>query len=126
MTEKDPEKATIGDLFRLMTEVNKKLDDHTVTLAEHTALHGQHSAKLDAHTGELAAIRTVVDTLPTYEMVESVETAQNRMAEDIATARSAQHQATTHQRQTVSRLDRLEAGQKKVVQGLEKAGIPVA
>jgi SMC interacting uncharacterized protein involved in chromosome segregation len=125
MTDVDPEKATIGDLFRLMTAMNKKLDSQSETLDEHTETLAQHSAKLEAHTGELEGIRTVVDTLPSYEMVENIETAQNRMVEDLASARSSQQKATTFQRQTVSRLDRVEAGQEKIVKSLDKAGIPV-
>ncbi len=125
MTDVDPENATIGDLFRLMTEMRADLSSVKQTVEGHTAKLDDHSAKLDAASSEREAIRNVVDTLPSYEMVESIETAQNRMAEDIATARSSQHQATTFQRQTVSRLDRLETGQEKIVKGLDRAGIPV-
>lgn len=125
MTDVDPEKATIGDLFRLMTELRADSAKQAEWREGVSAKLEKIEGKLEGHTGELQAIRTVVDTLPSYEMVESIETAQNRMAEDIATARSAQHQATTFQRQTVSRLDRLEAGQDKVAKGLDRAGIAV-
>jgi len=99
MTDESKEPTSMAD------EVAKRVLDALGPRLDHI------DATLDAHTGELTAIRKVVDTLPSYEMVESIETAQNRMAEDIASARSSQHQAATFQRQTVSRLDRLEAGQ---------------
>lgn len=64
----DPEQATMGDLFRLMTEmrsdlatvktdvasVKETVEAHTVTLAE-------HGAKLDEARAERQAIRDVVD-----------------------------------------------------------------
>ncbi|MGI9501622.1 MAG: hypothetical protein ACR2RE_01025 [Geminicoccaceae bacterium] len=57
----DPEKATIGDLFRLMTEMNKKFDGHTDKLETIEGKLDDHSSILEAHTGELEAIRNVVD-----------------------------------------------------------------
>ncbi len=84
----DPEKATIGDLFRLMTESNKKInamagdlssvketvEGHTITLAEHTVTLAEHTAILKAHTGELEAIRNVVDNdLASHDQMLRVE-----------------------------------------------------
>lgn len=120
MTEKTNEPTSMADEVakRVLEALEPRLDqiDERFDKLE---------AKLDTHTGELEGIRTVVDTLPSYEMVESIETAQNRMVEDLAAARSSQQKATTFQRQTVSRLDRLESGQEKIVKGLDRAGIAV-
>ena len=57
----NPEQATIGDVFRVVTEMNRKLeaikevvDGHTVTLAEHTVTLNEHTVTLAEHTVTLA------------------------------------------------------------------------
>ena len=78
----NPEQATIGDVFRVVTEMNRKLEaikevvdghtvtlaehtvtlnEHTVTLAEHTVTLAEHTVKLDEAAQERQAIRDVVD-----------------------------------------------------------------
>lgn len=88
MTDVDPEKATIGDLFRLMTEVRGELSsikhtveghtatlgEHTATLGEHTATLGEHTDKLDAAAAEREAIRNVVDNdLASHDQMLRIE-----------------------------------------------------
>ena len=61
----DPEQATIGDLFRLMTEIKSdhgaKLAALITDMSEVKATLGEHGVKLDKAAGELEAIRNVVD-----------------------------------------------------------------
>ena len=74
MTDVDPEKATIGDLFRLMTEMNKKFDGHTDRLESIEGKLDEHTGILEAHTGELGAIRNVVDDdLASHDQMLRVE-----------------------------------------------------
>ena len=61
MTDVDPEKATIGDLFRLMTEVRGDLSSIKRTVEGHTATLAEHTDKLDAAAAEREAIHNVVD-----------------------------------------------------------------
>ena len=118
MTDVDPEKATIGDLFRIMTGVRSDLtsvkqtvEGHTATLAEHSATLAEHSAtlaehtvKLDAAAAEREAIRNVVDNdLASHDQVLRIEG-------DIVEVKKAQ-------RQHGKKIDTL-------AERLDQAGIP--
>ena len=112
MTDVDPEKATIGDLFRIMTGVRSDLtsvkqtvEGHTATLAEHSATLAEHTVKLDAAAAEREAIRNVVDNdLASHDQVLRIEG-------DIVEVKKAQ-------RQHGKKIDTL-------AERLDQAGIPV-
>lgn len=105
MTDVDPEKATIGDLFRLMTSVKKTVDGHTNELAALRDDMSSVKGTVEAHTGELGAIRNVVDDdLASHDQMLRVEG-------DIVEIKKTQ-------RQHGKKIDRL-------ADSMDRAGIPV-
>ena len=70
----DPEQATIGDLFRLMSEMRTDLTSVKQTVEGHTDTLAEHSAKLDAAAEEREAIRNVVDNdLASHDQMLRIE-----------------------------------------------------
>ena len=69
----DPEMATMGDLFRLMTEMRGDVTELRADMTEVKATLAEHTKKLDIAASEREAIRQTVDSLPTFEQVVTVE-----------------------------------------------------
>ena len=91
----DPEKATIGDLFRLMTEMRSEnaemradLSSVKSTVEDHTDRLDGIDAKLDTAAAERQAIRQTVDSLPTFEQVVTVEHGVASLQSDSKAVRS--------------------------------------
>ena len=112
MTDVDPEKATIGDLFRLMTEMRSEnaemrsdLTSVKATVEDHTGRLDGIDAKLDVASAEREAIRNVVDDdLASHDQMLRVEG-------DIVEIKKTQ-------RQHGKKIDRL-------AESMNQAGIPV-
>ncbi|MGI9486355.1 MAG: hypothetical protein ACR2RF_10855 [Geminicoccaceae bacterium] len=70
MTDVDPEKATIGDLFRLMTEMRGNM----ATRDDLSEVRTEMNARFDEASGEREAIRNVVDDdLASHDQMLRVE-----------------------------------------------------
>jgi hypothetical protein len=122
--DQNPQQATIQDIFRVVTALraenaarfdavenmvaaaNAKLDGHSAGLAYLRAKSDEHSVLLDAHSGELEAIRQVVDGLPTMGSVTSLEDGQISIKRDTEAVRKEVRQIAAEQRKFASRLDR--------------------
>ena len=116
----DPKKATIADLFRLMTEmrsdmtgmrgdleaVKATLADQSETLNAHTARFDSVDAKLKQAGDERQAIRDVVDTLPTYDQVVQLEHGLASTQSDTKTIRSDTKAIRSEVRTLTTRINR--------------------
>ena len=101
MTDVDPEKATIGDLFRLMTEMRSE----NAEMRANMATKDEMNARFDEAAAEREAIRSVVDDdLASHDQMLRVEG-------DIVEIKKTQ-------RQHGKKIDRL-------TESMDRAGIPV-
>lgn len=110
----ETEQTTLQDLFRVMNEMRAEQKE---LRAEQKDMRSEMNARFDKQDSELSAIRTTVDTLPSFEMVAEIESRQQVIEGDLKAVRSSQNQISGQQRQVMSKIDR-------AVTRIDRAGIP--